>query len=562
MGKKIFISYRRNDSAPWAGRIHQDLTKRFGRNRLFMDADTIRRGWDFKSELGTALRETRVMLVLIGPKWLTARSKMGWRRLDDPDDQVRIEIATALAGTIAVIPVLLEGQTMPERSELPDDLKDLSGRQAVSLSHANFPHEMDGLEADLKPFFRPAFVGARASVAASLAVVLALVGAQILPLMSNALGALTSALPRKVASSMTSTNHQTRGPTLHDRELERDVWANARADNSISAYQDYIRRYPLGADRDAAEQAIADLNDAEERKRLVESHDCTGAVETTVGGQHACLKPAQAFKDCATCPDMVVVPAGKFVMGASSGHAGSREHDRQVKRITLAKPIAIGKFAVTVGEFKRFAETQGVGTGCWIAGSKGARKETERTYANPAMTQTARHPAICVSWADANRYAAWLSRKTGVTYRLPSEAELEYATRANSTTDYYFGDDKRDLCKYANAADRAAGGSEANGCADGTGAQTAPVGELLPNAFGLHDMIGNAAQWAADCWQPNVSALPANGAANAASPCNARVARGGAWNSRPDALRSAARSQYSPDARDTVGFRVVRELGP
>jgi formylglycine-generating enzyme required for sulfatase activity len=560
MRKRIFINYRRSDSAPWAGRIHQDLIQRFGRSRMFIDVNTIKKGGDFRLELNDALRETRVMLVLIGPDWLNTPNRSGDRRLHDLEDQVRREIASALNdGTIAVIPVLLEGQTMPDPLELPKDLKELTGRQAVSVSHENFEFEMDGLEQDLKRFFRPAFAGVHASALASLAAIGLIAATQMMPLVTT----LAPSFARKVPSMSPASPQPSAVVTWEDRQKERDAWAAARAANTIAGYADYISSFPTGPDHEAAEQLRTALLRTEENNRLVHDSDCKGLIDTTVAGMHTCLAPAQKFRDCATCPELVAIPPGKYTMGAPAEQVGATDVERPLRKITIAKPFAIGKYTVTVEDFKTFVEVERVtlAKGCWLSNVHGLRKDADRTYANPGIVQLGTHPAICVSWSDANRFAAWLSRKTGATYRLPTEAEHEYATRARSMTRFFFGDRPKDLCTYANGADQTTGSiTGGNQCHDGVGAQTAAVGSFLPNAFGLYDMIGNVDQWVADCWQPNLNSVASNGTVTPNAMCPYRVVKGGAWNSPPHAMASSARAGYPVDGRDTVGFRVVREL--
>jgi formylglycine-generating enzyme required for sulfatase activity len=176
-----------------------------------------------------------------------------------------------------------------------------------------------------------------------------------------------------------------------------------------------------------------------------------------------------------------------------------------------------------------------------------------------------RRPAIDVSWNDiTQQYLPWLSRKTGKTYRLLSEAEWEYVARAGTTTRYHFGDSERDLCTYGNVADLSAkeknpGWTLAN-CRDGH-VNTAPVGSFQPNAFGLYDVHGNVWEWVQDCWNGNYSGAPSDGSARTTVDCGRRVLRGGSWYSNPLYLRAASRGRGTPDFRvDYLGFRVGRTL--
>jgi formylglycine-generating enzyme required for sulfatase activity len=173
-------------------------------------------------------------------------------------------------------------------------------------------------------------------------------------------------------------------------------------------------------------------------------------------------------------------------------------------------------------------------------------------WRNPGFEQSYYDPVVCVSWADARAYAAWLSQITGLRYRLPSEAEWEYAARAGTATARYWGDDMAQICTYANVLEV---GIQ---CADGH-LNTAPVGTFRANAFGLFDMLGNVSEWTEDCWFPTHDGAPTDGGARSGSDCAQRVLRGGSWNADPWRVRAATRSGIAPGTRNAeIGFRVVR----
>jgi formylglycine-generating enzyme required for sulfatase activity len=173
-------------------------------------------------------------------------------------------------------------------------------------------------------------------------------------------------------------------------------------------------------------------------------------------------------------------------------------------------------------------------------------------WRNPGFDQTYRDPVVCVNWGDARAYAGWLSQVTGKSYRLPSEAEWEYAARAGTTTGRYWGDDLKDVCTYANVLEV---GFE---CQDGF-SNTAPVGKHKPNAFRLHDMLGNVAEWVEDCWNPSHEGAPSDAAARTGGNCVLRMARGGSWSADPWRVRAATRGGVSGTTRSIeTGFRVVR----
>ena len=257
------------------------------------------------------------------------------------------------------------------------------------------------------------------------------------------------------------------------------------------------------------------------------------------GGEEGARRDAgSAFRDCPECPEMVVVPAGSFRMELPP-----------LRRVTISRPFAVGKYEVTRGEFASFVSATGydTGGGCWISGYWRRRSD----WRTPGFPQTDRDPAVCMSWHHAQAYAAWLSDKTGKGYRLLSESEWEYAARAGATTRYSWGDE--------------IGRNRANchGCGSRwDDRQTAPVGSFAANDFGLHDMHGNVREWVADCWRSNgFTGPPSNGSVWEVGDCNWRILRGGSWNERPRDLRSASRSWSVTGRRhDIIGFRVARTL--
>lgn len=289
----------------------------------------------------------------------------------------------------------------------------------------------------------------------------------------------------------------------------------------------------------------------------------------------------RVFRDCAECPEMVVVPAGSFTMGSTDAET-TREKvpdeyarwERPRQRITITRPFALGKTHVTRREFAAFVAATGYdpGPGCWtwVAGKWEVDKSA--TWRNPGFSQTEEHPVVCVSFTDAERYVGWLNTRVGGVaagpYSLPSEAQWEYAARAGTDTARFWGDGRDSACVYANVSDAVA--AEVNGyskapeytfqCQDGFG-NTAPAGRFRPNGFGLHDMLGNALQWTADCFRESLSGQPADGGVWTGNNCTTRVLRGGSWNIIPYALRSASRGRGTAGSRSNlVGFRVARTV--
>ena len=297
------------------------------------------------------------------------------------------------------------------------------------------------------------------------------------------------------------------------------------------------------------------------------------------------------FRDCPTCPEMVVVPTGSYEMGSPISEAGRNENEGPVHRVTIVKPFAVGVYEVTRGEFRRFVEATGHSTenscGTFEKGKEARR--SGRHWRNPGFPQTDQHPVVCVSWQDAQAYVQWLSQETRQTYRLLTEAEWEYVARAGTRTARYWGQGWSDQCRYANGWDKAlirrdqsftryterllevlenklAGFPEIReawfspaDCDDGY-AWTSPVGVYGANAFGLHDVLGNAWEAVQDCWNDSYVGAPSNGESWESGNCSRRVLRGGSWVYGPGFLRAALRGGYDYPRSNIAGFRLARTI--
>ena len=266
---------------------------------------------------------------------------------------------------------------------------------------------------------------------------------------------------------------------------------------------------------------------------------------------HSDTVPGSRFRDCADCPELVVVPAGSFIMGSPSWEEGHQNDESPLHRVVIDQPFAVGIHEVTRGEFTRFAWATDHAT----EGS--CSNHVERNWLDPGYQQGDDHPVTCVNWDDAQAYVVWLSRHTGKGYRLLSESEWEYVARGGTSTAGYWGESESEQCRNANGAEH----SFRRGCDDGF-ARTAPVGSFAKNPFGLYDAVGNVWEWTQDCWNRNHAQAPRDGSARETEGCDSRVARGGSWkNSQPRELRSATRSRSSSGYRTNVlGFRVARTL--
>jgi formylglycine-generating enzyme required for sulfatase activity len=328
---------------------------------------------------------------------------------------------------------------------------------------------------------------------------------------------------------------------------------------------------------DEAESLINELIsmglDAERVARLRSSLDDAA--------RYAGFEPGQLFQDGlqgmdAYGPVMVVLPAGSFMMGSRENEPGRVGNEGPRFRVTFERGFAMSRTEVTVGQFRRFIESTGYETDAERSGesraySAGSGRVTERrrvTWEDDYLGDPAADdaPVIHVSWNDARAYADWLAEQTDRPYRLPTEAEFEYALRAGSQTRYWWGDEGPDDPVENVTGDGDAFEDQRQWTAafrrydDGFWGP-APVGSLQANPFGLFDMGGNVMEWVADCWHDSYVRAPVDGSAWVNPGCERRVIRGASWSSTPEMSRSAFRLSSRSGATDArVGFRVARNL--
>ena len=438
----VFISYRREFDAGWAGRLATDLTQAFAERRVFHDIASIEIGEDFVDAMRRSLSACAVVVVVMGPRWLGTQDEQGRRRLDDPDDYVRLELEESMKRDgLRVVPVLVGGALMPRSAELPESLRLFARRNAAEIADKRWNHDVAQLVAALRKI--PALASSDAPATKAAAAI---------------------AVPAEPVAR--------RAPALE----------------------------PVA--RNASPPAVP------------------------------VVPPGSVFRDGDNFPEMVVIPAGRFMMGRLAEETG-RDAELPRHSVTIAQPFALAKHAVTFDEWDAFVATDGT-----------AYKPADKGWGR------GRQPVINVSWEDAQAYAAWVSDKTGKLYRLPSEAQWEYAARAGTTTRYPWGD--------------APGKNQANFSKSGSpwsDRQTAPVGGFPPNQFGLCDMIGNVWEWTQDCWNDNYNGAPEDGNAWEAGNCGVRVVRGGSWSSSAGNVRVAFRFRFKPAFRDiNLGFRLARTL--
>ena len=305
------------------------------------------------------------------------------------------------------------------------------------------------------------------------------------------------------------------------------------------------------------------------------------AGSNAVGAPPVPPAPApRAIVDCVGCPEMIVIPAGSATLGSTPQERaragivpvfGNREGPTYTA--TFAKPYALGRTEVTRGQYRDFIEATARPdpADCGVHDSK-----TDKwgplpgfSWRKPGFTQTDDHPAVCVSYNDAVAYARWLSARTGHAYRIPSDAEWEYAARGGTSTSWYWGDAPEDGCKLGNLLSSgtiAALGSPPSMadrfvCANPR-SFTVPVASYPPNPFGLYDMAGNAFEWVADCNSPDNSDAHADGSARTTGACDRHYLKGGAFHTPFWLTRPAVRGAPLPADLHmfTIGFRVARSI--
>lgn len=571
----IFIGYRRDDTADVSGRVYDRLRGTFGPEAVFKDVDNLDPGIEFGEYILGVLPQCRVFLAMIGPGWADVRNETGARRLDDPKDWVRIELETALTTSgLQVVPVLVNGAPMPRADDLPETLRRLPALNAALVRRdPDFHKDMDKLIRALEAGVQTGRVEVEAPQAA-------LAGsAAAWKLIADSLDVhdyaefqthfpgtpevILAGRHRRLLDAWNLLDHGDPQAiagfrkALFDSGFERLL---RHSENVMDNAQRRVReRQAMEAEAARAREAA----EVEARRNAEEEHRARVAARS---------RPGTVWRDAipglpeSACPEMVTIPPGKFLMGSPKseerwdGYDGREEPQHEV-RIDYA--FALGRFELTGEEFAAFiSETKhDMGNSAYISAE--GRNTPGKGWRDSAFFQTGRHPVCCISWTDARAYVTWLNGKLGIggrpdAYRLPSEAEWEYACRAGTTTPFSFG-------ATVSTAQANYDGSDVYG-ANKKGERrqrTTPVGSFPANAFGLHDMHGNVWEWCEDLWHPNFVGAPADGSAWIEGGDNSsRVLRGGSWHNKfAQNLRSANRVRNDPAVRiDANGFRLARTL--
>ena len=339
------------------------------------------------------------------------------------------------------------------------------------------------------------------------------------------------------------------------RKADDIAWARADRLGTAASYGEYASSNPMGRHVSKARRREAAVQEKAERAERVARKWPRG----------------KKLRDCEVCPEMVVIPAGRYRMGSPSTEKDRDSDEGPVHDVTIWEPLAVGIHEVTKEEFRQFVKETHHSTGkdCVTFESGKWKNRSGRSWKKPGFSQDKRHPVVCVSWADAKAYVGWLSIKTGEAYRLLSESEWEYAARGGTRTSRYWGEAETSQCRYANGGDKALRKRYSKwiwktaSCNDKR-AHTSSVGGFQPNGFGLHEMLGNVWEWVENCWHSSYQGAPTDGSAwTRGGDCSKRVLRGGSWLGEPGNLRSASRFAYSTGNRSSVnGLRVARTLNP
>ncbi len=368
-------------------------------------------------------------------------------------------------------------------------------------------------------------------------------------------------------------------------------WTSVKDSGDPALLQAYLDQFPHGTFAAVAKIMIEKLTRAQ-KAALQPNPEAPQPSAAPAPGQQALVAPpaaavqppaasaggypvavGQSFRDCADCPEMVVIPAGTFTMGSSPAETGRErvpdefaKRERPMHEVRVGRPLAVGKFHVTRSEFARFVEASGYSAGAGCYEWTGSRFEWNGTksWRDPGFAQTDRDPVVCVNWDDAKAYVQWLARKTGKAYRLLTEAEWEYAARGGTSTARWWGDGTADQCKYAHGMNLTTKQKFPNlttaDCSDGY-VFTSPVGSFAPNPFGLYDMLGDAWQWVEDCWADDYTNAPKDASVTlvSGSDCGRHGLRGGSWLYYPWPMRAAFRDRnHSGNRNHHIGFRVAR----
>jgi formylglycine-generating enzyme required for sulfatase activity len=503
---------------------------------VFMDVDSIALGRDFRQALHERLESCGAMLALIGPNWLEIKDGAGKRRLEDHDDYVRQEVATALIRNIPVTPVLLQGATMPAPDRLPDDLKDLAFRNGFELSHTRWhsdvtemAHRLGLYDADVSPG------GSQAKSTNRQATAIQSGAPATQPVDAQARGAA------KALRWLTRR-----------RALGAAAVAVAAAGSAIAVPS--LRRLLTKPAKPTSRPVSFDYATVDEKGARLSTQTSSASIFTQMVSAGVSL-------------DMVAIPGGAFTMGSPIYEPERRPNEGPQRLVTLS-PFFIGAWPVTQAQWAAVALTH-------------PAKKSYGLDPFPSFFKGPDLPVESVTWNEADEFCGRLSEITGQDYRLPSEAEWEYACRAGTTGPFNVGPTiTTELANYCGTGGAICGENNGKSIASdvydgvtyGSGAYdrgptgqfrgtTTKPGTFPPNRFGLYDMQGNVWEYCLDAASPTYADAPSDGAANlSGSPAGEKILRGGSWSHNPAICRSAYRDMIAADNpgwQGRIGLRVV-----
>ena len=500
---RIFISYRRTDSAGYAGRIYDRLTAHFGVDTVFMDVDTIEAGVDFVEVLQKAVQSCDVLVALIGRNWLNIKDETGKRRLDNPEDFVRIEIAAALERDIRVIPVLVDGAPIPHSTELPDGLKSLARRNAMQVDHHSFNADAQRLISQLELALSTAEEERKQEVAKKAAI-----AARRLPMYTPPL------TPRQYSPNLISKETQGERESKQAKSFLKQIRTPLFIIGGIVILflLGYIIRNTFIPSTPSTPTENTSTFTVEPEPTATKTPEMLGVGSTMISEKDGMM--------------MVYVPAGEFQMGSENGSSD----EKPVHTVDL-DAFWIDQTEVTNAMYARCVESGA----CDPPSSTGSYTH-DRYYGNSEFDD---YPVMYVSWNDAVAYCEWANR------RLPTEAEWEKAARGTDERMYPWGNTIDN--SYANYNSKIG--------------DTTAVGSYEKGAsfYGAYDMAGNVWEWVADWYDENYYSTSLS--SNPMGPISGifRVLRGGSCNVNDSSVRSADRYGVIPsDSSYGIGFRCAR----